>query len=73
MAKGVASLRMYNATTSVETAWDALFGQVFTDLGWPVEVIPHAWPAPLPELWERPDLVCGFMCGLPFVMRRRVG
>lgn len=67
MASGIASFRMYNATPAVAAAWQALFVQVFEDLRWPVEVIPHAWPAPLTDLWQRRDLVCGFMCGLPFV------
>ncbi|RZT39172.1 phosphate/phosphite/phosphonate ABC transporter substrate-binding protein [Cupriavidus agavae] len=66
MAAGIASTRMYNATPAVAQAWHALLSRVFDDLGWTVEVIPHAWPAPLPALWQRPDLTCGFMCGLPF-------
>src|SRR5262245_3620784 len=69
MPAGIASFRMYNATPAVATAWRALFTQVFDDLGWPVQVVPHAWPAPLPALWQRRDLVCGFMCGLPFARR----
>lgn len=67
MASGIASFRMYNATPAVAAAWQALFVRVFEDLRWPVEVVPHAWPAPLTDLWQRRDLVCGFMCGLPFV------
>ncbi|MCA3192004.1 PhnD/SsuA/transferrin family substrate-binding protein [Cupriavidus sp.] len=66
MAAGIASFRMYNATPAVTDAWHALFSRVFADLSWPVEVVPFAWPAPLPSLWQRSDLVCGFMCGLPF-------
>ncbi|GJG97887.1 phosphate/phosphite/phosphonate ABC transporter substrate-binding protein [Cupriavidus pauculus] len=66
MTAGIASFRMYNATPAVTAAWQALFTRVFADLAWPVEVVPFAWPAPLPSLWQRPDLVCGFMCGLPF-------
>lgn len=66
MAHGVASFRMYNATPAIAEAWRQLFVQVFADLDWPVKVIPHAWPASLKALWQRRDLVCGFMCGLPF-------
>lgn len=66
MAAGIASFRMYNATPAVTAAWQALFARVFADLSWQVGIVPFAWPAPLPSLWERPDLVCGFMCGLPF-------
>ncbi len=63
---GIASFRMYNASDGVERAWAALFGRVFAELDLPVEVVPHAWPASLVALWQRADLVCGFMCGLPF-------
>lgn len=66
MAAGIAAFRMYNATPAVTEAWRALFSRVFDDLSWAVEVVPFAWPAPLPSLWQRPDLICGFMCGLPF-------
>ena len=50
MAAGIASFRMYNATPAVTDAWHALFSRVFADLSWPVEVVPFAWPAPLPSL-----------------------
>lgn len=66
MVAGIASFRMYNATPAVAAAWRRLFVQVFADLDWPVQVVPHAWPASLTVLWQRRDLVCGFMCGLPF-------
>ncbi|CAG9165354.1 phosphate/phosphite/phosphonate ABC transporter substrate-binding protein [Cupriavidus respiraculi] len=64
---GIASFRMYNATDDVARAWAALFRRVFAELDLAVEVVPHAWPASLVALWQRTDLVCGFMCGLPFV------
>ena len=32
------------------------------------EIIDHAFPATLDELWSRPDLGCAFICGLPFVL-----
>nr|WP_315597708.1 PhnD/SsuA/transferrin family substrate-binding protein [uncultured Cupriavidus sp.] len=66
MATGIASTRMYNATPAVTQAWQALLDRVFNELGWAVDVVPFAWPASLTSLWQRPDLVCGFMCGLPF-------
>ncbi len=66
MATGIASTRMYNATPAVTEAWRALLARVFSELAWTVDVVPFAWPASLPSLWQRSDLVCGFMCGLPF-------
>jgi ABC-type phosphate/phosphonate transport system substrate-binding protein len=52
---------MYNA------AWNNLFGSVFLELGLDVEIIDHPWPRPIESLWTRPDLLCGFMCGWPFI------
>ena len=31
-----------------------------------LRVIDHKFPAPLAELWSRPDLGCAFMCGFPY-------
>jgi ABC-type phosphate/phosphonate transport system substrate-binding protein len=31
-----------------------------------LEIIDHAYPAKLEELWQRGDLAAAFMCGLPF-------
>ena len=66
MAPLVANARMYALTPRVAAAWRELFlwvGQrARVDLQW----IDHAFPAPLGELWSRPDLGCVFMCGFPF-------
>jgi ABC-type phosphate/phosphonate transport system substrate-binding protein len=55
---------MYDIAAS---AWRALFARVFDDIGAPIEIVEHAWPAPLDALWRDPRLACAFMCGWPFV------
>ena len=32
----------------------------------PIDIIDHAPPAPISELWQRPDKAAVFMCGLPW-------
>ncbi len=51
-------------------AWRALLTRVSETSGVGLEVIEHAYPAPLDELWERPDMGCVFMCGYPWALRR---
>ncbi|GGH09938.1 hypothetical protein GCM10007036_06240 [Alsobacter metallidurans] len=63
----VANARMYAVNAAVAGAWTALFGRVAAVSGVPLDVIPHAAPAPLEELWRRPDLGLAFICGFPFV------
>jgi ABC-type phosphate/phosphonate transport system substrate-binding protein len=62
----VANARMYSATPEAAAAWRKLFAEVSERSGVALEVIEHAYPAPLGELWSRGDLGCAFMCGLPF-------
>lgn len=62
----VANARMYAVNAAVAAAWTALFGRIAALAGVPLEVIPHAAPAPLEELWRRPDLGLAFICGFPF-------
>jgi ABC-type phosphate/phosphonate transport system substrate-binding protein len=65
MSALVASTRMYNVAPSTTQAWTRLLEAVSARAGIPLAVIPHAFPAPLEELWSRPDLGCAFMCGWP--------
>ncbi|MGH8781640.1 phosphate/phosphite/phosphonate ABC transporter substrate-binding protein [Paraburkholderia sp.] len=58
---------MYNASTRTADAWHALFRMLFAELGLRIDIVAHAWPLPLSELWARDNLACGFMCGWPFV------
>lgn len=62
----VVNARMYAVTPRVAAAWRELFMWVGERAGVPLQWIDHAYPAPLGELWARPDLGCAFMCGFPF-------
>ncbi|HEX2114785.1 MAG TPA: PhnD/SsuA/transferrin family substrate-binding protein [Alphaproteobacteria bacterium] len=62
----VANARMYAVTPQVAAAWRELFLWVGQRAGVDLNWIDHAYPAPLGELWSRPDLGCVFMCGFPF-------
>ena len=62
----IACSRMYNVGPKVRGLWDGLFAWLAEESGIRLEVIAHAAPAPLSELWARPDLGAAFMCGYPF-------
>ncbi|MBP0437364.1 phosphate/phosphite/phosphonate ABC transporter substrate-binding protein [Tianweitania sediminis] len=62
----VANARMYAVSPAVEAAWEHLFSWVSMRSGIPLQPLRHPAPAPLEELWARPDLGAVFMCGLPF-------
>ncbi len=57
---------MYAVTPEAAEAWSALFRRVSALSGVALEIIPHAFPRPVAELWARPDLACAFMCGWPW-------
>jgi ABC-type phosphate/phosphonate transport system substrate-binding protein len=57
---------MYGVTPPVASAWRELFLWVGQRAGVDLQWIDHAFPAPLGELWSRPDLGCAFMCGFPY-------
>ena len=57
---------MYNVAPAARAAWDRVFAHVAEVSGVPLEIVAHPAPAPLEELWTRPDLGAAFMCGLPF-------
>lgn len=66
----VANARMYAVPPAAASAWRQLFAWLSRRSEIPLEVIDHAFPAPLPDLWSRADLGCAFMCGLPYVRSR---
>lgn len=57
---------MYNLSPNITGLWDRLFAWISAQSGIGLQVIPHAAPAPLSTLWERPDMGAVFMCGFPF-------
>jgi ABC-type phosphate/phosphonate transport system substrate-binding protein len=57
---------MYSVAPGAAAAWRRLFEWAAAESGIPLDIIDHAFPAKLEELWERPDLAAAFICGLPF-------
>ena len=62
----IACSRMYNLSPGITGLWGSLFAWLSRQSGVELEIIPHAAPAPLSELWARPDMGVVFMCGFPF-------
>ncbi|MDQ0140034.1 phosphate/phosphite/phosphonate ABC transporter substrate-binding protein [Cupriavidus necator] len=62
----IANARMYAVTAPAEQAWRALLAHVSGRAGVALPYVEHAAPAPVRELWQRPDLGCAFMCGYPY-------
>jgi ABC-type phosphate/phosphonate transport system substrate-binding protein len=66
----VANARMYSVAPGAVAAWNELFAWLSRQSGVALSIVNHPPPAPLGELWSRPDLGCAFMCGLPFASGR---
>ncbi|MFS8049759.1 phosphate/phosphite/phosphonate ABC transporter substrate-binding protein [Rhizobium sp. BR 314] len=66
LAPAIACSRMYNLSPRISEQWDRLFHWLSRRSDVDLEVIPHAAPAPLSELWARSDMGVVFMCGYPF-------
>ena len=62
----IANARMYSVTPEVAALWRSLLAAVLEKAGEPVDIVDHAPPAPISELWQRPDKAAVFMCGLPY-------
>jgi ABC-type phosphate/phosphonate transport system substrate-binding protein len=62
----IANARMYSVTPPVAALWRDLLGAILADTGAAIEIVDHAPPAPISELWRRPDKAAVFMCGLPY-------
>jgi ABC-type phosphate/phosphonate transport system substrate-binding protein len=67
MTTYVANARMYSVNPEAAAAFKELFGWLSRQSGVQLDVIDHAFPAPLSELWSRADIACVFMCGFPFL------
>ena len=66
----IANARMYAVNATVAAAWRTLLEWVIARAGVECEVIDYPAPAPLPAMWERPDVACVFMCGYPIANAR---
>jgi ABC-type phosphate/phosphonate transport system substrate-binding protein len=64
----VANARMYSVNPEAAAAWKELFGWLACESGVDLEILDHAFPLPLADLWSRTDLGCAFMCGFPFML-----
>jgi len=62
----IANARMYSVTPQVAALWRSLIAAILSDTGALIEIVEHAPPAPISELWRRPDKAAVFMCGLPY-------
>ncbi|MBS0531749.1 MAG: PhnD/SsuA/transferrin family substrate-binding protein [Proteobacteria bacterium] len=62
----LANARMYSVNPGAAFAWRDLFAWLAEASGVDLNIIDHAFPAPLAALWSRPDLGCAFMCGFPY-------
>lgn len=68
MIDRIANARMYAVTPAVEALWQQLITRVADEAGVALQYL--SWPAPQPlqALWQRADLGCVFMCGLPIAL-----
>ena len=66
MSRLVASTRMYNVTPGVTLAWKRLLDIAARQARVALDVMEYPAPAPLSELWARPDMGAVFMCGWPY-------
>jgi ABC-type phosphate/phosphonate transport system substrate-binding protein len=62
----IANARMYAVDAQAGELWRALLSTVTAQADLNVEVIEHAPPACLDDLWCRTDMAAVFMCGLPY-------
>lgn len=62
----IANARMYSVSPQAAGLWRRLLGAVIERAGLDIGLLEHAEPAPIDELWRRPDKAAVFMCGLPF-------
>ena len=68
IAMRAANARMYSVTPAAAGAWKQLFVWLAQASGTPLQVVDHAFPAPLGDLWARSDLGAAFICGYPYAL-----
>ena len=62
----IANARMYSVSPQVAQLWRALLSAIVKRASLDIQLLDHAEPSPIDELWRRPDKAAVFMCGLPF-------
>jgi hypothetical protein len=62
----IANARMYSVSPEAAGLWRSLLTAVIEHAGLDIKLLEHTEPAPINELWQRPDKAAVFMCGLPF-------
>jgi len=62
----VANARMYAVDAHVAAWWKHLFAWIANEARVEMTTIDHPPPRPLPDLWQRNDLGCAFICGFPW-------
>lgn len=66
----IANARMYDIAPATREAWHAIFALAAARAGVALTPVIHSAPAPIEELWARPEVGCVFMCGWPWAMHR---
>ena len=66
----IANARMYSVSPEAAGLWRRLLTALIAHAGLDIELLEHAEPAPINELWQRSDKAAVFMCGLPFSLSR---
>lgn len=66
-----ANARIYSVNSEAAAAWKELFSWLARDSGVDLDIIDHAFPLALADLWLRQDLGCAFICGFPFMLATR--
>jgi ABC-type phosphate/phosphonate transport system substrate-binding protein len=60
---------MYSVAPAAKSAWRNLLGWILERSALRMEIVDHDPPASLADLWQRADLGCAMMCGLPYSLR----
>lgn len=66
----LANARMYSISPKAKAAWRTLLDWVLERADADVQFIEHEPPLLLADLWNRDDLGCVMMCGLPVSLRK---
>jgi ABC-type phosphate/phosphonate transport system substrate-binding protein len=60
---------MYAVTPEAEASWQTLLEHIARDAGVELSYERYPAPAPMEQLWRRPDIGCVLMCGYPIALK----